>query len=193
MRIAQSEYIGCDPPRDGLPEIALFGRSNVGKSTLINVVAGRRGLAHVGKTPGKTRFHHFYRINGRLYLVDLPGYGYSAAPASEHASWERLVRGYVENRSTLVAGILVVDARHFDSPLDRQLVSWWRSQRKELLVVATKTDKLGQRERRRLAGEILSLYEPSPEDFFAVSPSDGAVVEKLRAQLLRRAAELRVA
>ncbi|MBI2841698.1 MAG: ribosome biogenesis GTP-binding protein YsxC [Acidobacteria bacterium] len=192
MRAVHAEYAGTDLPRDGLPEIALFGRSNAGKSTLINMIAGTRGLAHVGKTPGKTRYRYFFRLDRRMYLVDLPGYGYSEASIRERGTWERLIRDYVSGRAALVAGVLVVDARRCDTPLDRELATWWSQERREMFVVATKADKLNQSDAAKLGRDLRDVYGAPADRVFVVSPQAHRTVDRLRHMLFEFAKQPRV-
>src|SRR5437867_7549891 len=107
------------PPPDA-PEIALAGRSNVGKSSALNALAGRRALARTSKTPGRTQTINFYALGEAARLVDLPGYGYARVPQSMRAQWRELVGGYLRSASTLVGVVLVMDARHPLTPLDLQ-------------------------------------------------------------------------
>src|SRR5574341_793916 len=106
-------------PRDGLPEIAFAGRSNVGKSSLLNRLVGQRGLAITSKTPGRTRLINFFRVNGEAYFVDLPGYGYAAAPKGLREAWGGLVEGYLRGRAQLRGVIFLLDIRH--EPTQRDL------------------------------------------------------------------------
>lgn len=130
-------------PRDALPQVAFAGRSNVGKSSLLNTLFGTR-IALVSKTPGKTRTINYYLVNGRTYFVDLPGYGYARAGRGEREAWGRGITAYLlqEERLRLVVGL--VDPRIATSPLDVDLVGFVRQAGKPLLLVMTKTDKVGR-------------------------------------------------
>jgi len=110
-------------PSDGLPEVAFLGRSNVGKSCLLNALCGTRGLARVSSQPGRTRLVNFFRVRGRtpFYLADLPGYGFARVARTVRASWERLVTGYLEGREALALCVFLVDARHDPMPGDETL------------------------------------------------------------------------
>src|SRR5690242_7030760 len=112
-------------PPEGPPEIAFAGRSNAGKSSAINALAGRRRLAFVSKTPGRTQLINFFSLGG-AYLVDLPGYGYAGVPADVRRHWDYLVGSYVAERRSLVAVVVVMDVRHPLTPLDVQLLGWLR-------------------------------------------------------------------
>jgi len=142
-------------PKEGAPEIALAGRSNVGKSSLINCVTARRGLAKTSGTPGKTQAINFFHFE-ELRLVDLPGYGFARAPAKAQAEWSRVVERYVETRAALAAIIVVVDARHPAFTDDCDMLHWARRRGLPFLVVATKADKLG---RGALAANIARLRD----------------------------------
>ena len=129
-------------PSDGLPEIAFLGRSNVGKSSLINALVGRKGLAFTSSTPGRTQTINFYRINGSLYFVDLPGYGYARAPQELAARWRDLAESYLLTRKTLDLSFLILDARRGWMDPDLQLKQWLEFHNRRYQVIATKTDKL---------------------------------------------------
>ena len=131
-------------PTDGLPEIAVAGRSNVGKSTLINALINRKSLARTSSQPGKTRTINFYRVEGALYLVDLPGYGYAKAPRAETASWGRMIETYLSKRETLAGVVQLVDIRHEPTANDKQMLNWLRHYDFPRLIVATKADKLNR-------------------------------------------------
>ncbi len=141
-------------PRIGLPEIALAGRSNVGKSSLINCLVGRRRLAPISSTPGKTRTIRFYAVNESLTLVDLPGYGYAKVARSLRQAWKRLVERYFAARPALVAALHVVDIRHPGLKNDVLLWDWLATVGVDKLVVATKADKVSRGERARLSAAI---------------------------------------
>jgi GTP-binding protein len=136
------------PPADAA-EIAFAGRSNVGKSSAINALANRRRLAFVSKTPGRTQTINFFRIDGAARLVDLPGYGFARVPHEVRAGWERLVGGYLAQRTCLRGIVLVMDARHPLTPNDQQLVEWLHGacRGKRLLALLSKSDKLSRNER----------------------------------------------
>ena len=131
-------------PADGLPEIAFLGRSNVGKSSLINALTGRKGLAFTSSTPGRTQTLNFYRIKGSLYFVDLPGYGFTRVSKELAGSWRGLIESYLLNRRTLKLSFLVLDARRGWMDRDLQLKQWLESHNRRYQVIATKTDKLNQ-------------------------------------------------
>jgi len=131
-------------PRDGFPQIAFMGRSNVGKSSLINRLLGRKGLARTSKTPGRTRAIHFYLVNGRAYFVDLPGYGWARVPRPMREEWKGLVESYLEGPFGPDLAIVLADSRHEPTALDRELVDWLRATRVPYEVLLTKADKLSR-------------------------------------------------
>jgi GTP-binding protein len=150
-------------PSDGLPEIAFLGRSNVGKSSLINRLAGQAGLAFTSSKPGRTRTVNFYRIQGAFYFVDLPGYGYARVSQTEAQQWRRLIEAYLLERRTLALSLLVLDIRRGWMESDLQLKSWLDFYNRRHLVVATKMDKLNQAEQERgLAAIAQRAGEPLP-------------------------------
>ena len=131
-------------PRPGAPEIAFAGRSNAGKSSAINTLTGRRRLAFVSKTPGRTQLINFFSLAGGAFLVDLPGYGFADAPEAVRKHWEMLVGEYIASRDSLAAVVVVMDARHPLTPLDRQLLGWLREAGRATHVLLTKSDKLSK-------------------------------------------------
>jgi len=135
-------------PRGNQPEVAFLGRSNVGKSSLINRLLGVKGLARTSSTPGRTRALNFFLIDESYYFVDLPGYGYAKVSQAERRAWGQLIEKYLAQRRQLVLSILIVDARHEPSPLDLQMKSWLQQFRLPYLVVSTKVDKLSANEQR---------------------------------------------
>jgi GTP-binding protein len=131
-----------DLPRAPVPEIAASGRSNVGKSSMLNVVFGRKGMAKVSQTPGKTREINYFDVGGRYHLVDLPGYGYARVPTAVKRRWGELVRAYLESRRQLAGVLQLVDARHGPTAQDREMLDWLRSRELPVVIIATKMDKL---------------------------------------------------
>ena len=170
MRILSAEFIKsaaapADYPRGGLPEIAFCGRSNVGKSSLINTLLTRRRLAQTSKTPGKTRTLNFFLINEAFFFVDLPGYGYAKTGRSLKESWGKMVETYLSSRSVLRAAVLLIDIRHSPTRLDRQMKEWLDYYGHPVLVAATKEDKIGSQASRRSLDHIaeeLPLREDQP-------------------------------
>lgn len=138
-----------DFPSAGLPEIAFLGRSNVGKSSLLNRLTGKQRLAFTSARPGCTQVINFYRVDGRLQFVDLPGYGFARVPLEVKARWKCLIESYLSKRDTLEAAVVLLDARRGWMEPDLELKQWLEFQNLPYIVVATKTDKLNRTEETR--------------------------------------------
>jgi GTP-binding protein len=136
-------------PSDGLAEVAFLGRSNVGKSSLINALTGRKRLAFTSSVPGRTQTINFYRIEGLFYFVDLPGYGFARAPREVALGWKGLIESYLLKRETLKISCLILDSRRGWTSKDLELKKWLERHDKHYLIVATKTDKLNRSEQER--------------------------------------------
>jgi len=136
-------------PAASLPEVAFLGRSNVGKSSLLNRLTGRPGLAFTSSTPGRTQVINFYRVEGKWHFVDLPGYGYARVPSAVRAQWKGLIESYLLNRETLELAVVVVDCRRGWMRQDLDLKQWLEFHHLPYLVIATKVDKLNQRDQQR--------------------------------------------
>ena len=149
-------------PADGMPEIAFLGISNVGKSILINAISGQRGMAFTSNTPGRTQSINFYRIENRLYFVDLPGYGYARVPIAAKNEWARLIEHYLQERKTLQLSFLILDARRGWMDKDLELRDWLEANDHPYLVVASKIDKLNQSELQHGLKAIRQHAEPLP-------------------------------
>jgi GTP-binding protein len=145
-------------PPEGLPEIAFLGRSNAGKSSLLNALAGARGLAFTSRTPGRTQTVNFFRVEGKWIFADLPGYGYSRAPKEISAHWGGLIESYLSSRASLALSILLVDSRHGFLAGDLQMRDWLEHYERPYLVAATKVDKLNQKQRSESQRAIRSVY-----------------------------------
>lgn len=157
-------------PTDDLPEVAFLGRSNTGKSSLINALVRRRRLARTSGRPGKTRRIHFYRVERRLYLVDLPGYGYAAAPRVERQSWRPMVESYLRgSRSPLRGAILVVDLRRGLEGEELSLLEWLNREGIEARLVLTKSDKLARSRRVERVRAVAREAPLDPEEIVAAS------------------------
>lgn len=167
MKITSAEFVKSaieerDWPRDSLPEIAFLGRSNVGKSSLINSLLGVRGLARTSRTPGRTQMLNFFIINEKLRFVDFPGYGFARVPREMKKVWGEMATRYLANRAQLVLSIHIVDSRHEPTTQDRQLRLWLMELGASVrphLTVATKSDKLSQNELRKNLKRIESALE----------------------------------
>lgn len=147
-RFIRSAVSPSDFPKDGLPEVAFLGRSNVGKSSLINSLLGTKGLARTSNTPGRTQAINFFLINERCYFVDLPGYGYARVPQQLRRSWGPLIENYLAERPSLVLSILIVDSRHKPTAQDQQMIDWLLQSELPFALVATKADKLSSNQLR---------------------------------------------
>jgi len=164
-------------PRGGLPEIALAGRSNVGKSSLLNRLTDRKRLARISRTPGKTREINVYGIDGRFAIVDLPGYGFANVPTSVKAKWNALIESYLHERKELAGIVHLVDARHPPSRDDVQMHEWIRHFGLAALLAVTKADKLSRDRRPAALRTITDVLEPdagTPVVLFSAVTGEGA-------------------
>ena len=171
----------ADLPPPGPPEIAFAGRSNVGKSTAINALLGRKGLARTSKTPGRTQTINFYDLGDEARLVDLPGYGFARVPKPLRAQWQTLVGAYLGSRPTLSGVVIVMDARHPLTPLDVQLIEWLGALRYMLLL--SKSDKLSKRAQAATLREVRAKTKAVQVELFSGITRQG--VEESR-DLLQR-------
>ncbi|MDF2654208.1 MAG: YihA family ribosome biosis GTP-binding protein, partial [Bacillota bacterium] len=151
-------------PEDDKKEIAFAGRSNVGKSSLLNLLVNRKNLARVSGSPGKTRTINFYEINEEFRIVDLPGYGYAKVSKSVTENWGEMIEGYLSGRSGLVKVVQLVDIRHTPSAQDVQMYQWLRHYGFDGIVVATKADKISRNEMMKCISEIRKTLGLSLED-----------------------------
>lgn len=168
MRISSAEFVqGAvqlrQLPRNGLKEVAFLGRSNVGKSSLINRLCVRKSLARQSQEPGKTRELNYYLINKSFYFVDLPGYGYARVPEQVRSSWGKLVEQYLKTRDQLCLVVQLVDARHEPTELDKMMVGWLEYYEIPFLVVLTKADKLPVSKMPRYLAEARSVFGIYPQ------------------------------
>lgn len=168
MKIVSAEFVtsAASPaqyPRQRLPEMAFAGRSNVGKSSLINTLVHRKNLVKTSATPGKTRTLNFFVVNGQFSFVDFPGYGYAKVPREMQASWRPMVEAYMKRRDLLRAVVHIVDFRHPPSELDQQLRAWLLHKQVPVLTVATKTDKV-KRSRRAVHEQAIRRALDLPAD-----------------------------
>ena len=177
-------------PRDGLPEVAFLGRSNVGKSSLLNVLAGTKGLARVSQHPGRTQLVNFFRMGDEMYLVDLPGYGFAKVPESVRQGWERLVLSYLVARPPLALCVFLVDTRH-DSALDERLKAWLEAEGLPYVIAATKADKLGRNDLTRRMREIREGLGERARDVVAVSAETKLGIDTLWKTIRAAATERR--
>ncbi len=152
-------------PETVVPEIAFAGKSNVGKSSMINALLNRRSLARTSSQPGKTQTLNFYNINDSLNFVDLPGYGYAKVSKSEQEKWAKMIDAFLHNRSQLKEVILLVDIRHEPSNNDIQMYSWIKSCGFTGYVIASKADKLSKSQQIKSVNQIKKVLEISDNDF----------------------------
>ena len=182
MRIKQSEFIISavkkqQYPTDNRVEIAFVGRSNVGKSSIINALTNRKKLAKVSQTPGKTRLINFFLINNDFYLVDLPGYGYAKVSKAEKASWGQTIERYLNGREELKRVVLLVDSRHKPTADDVMMHEWIKHYGYDVIVVATKSDKLSNnnlRKSEKVIRETLKLDKEDKLYFFSSLKKKGS-------------------
>ncbi len=152
-------------PEDGLPEFALAGRSNVGKSSFINRMIGRKALARISSKPGKTQTLNFYKIEEQLFFVDVPGYGYAKVSKSERAAWGKMIEKYFTGRDLLKAVVLIVDLRHSPTNDDRMMYDFLKHYNIPCIVVATKCDKIPKGKwdkHKKIVKETLQMDKEDP-------------------------------
>ncbi len=181
MKITSAEFVtsatGLDKcPSGNHPEVALAGRSNVGKSSLFNNLVNRKRLARTSNTPGRTQLINFFIINDRLHLVDLPGYGFAKVPVRVKAQWGKMIDGYLAGRKQLRGLILLVDVRHKPTVDDQQMYNWLKVYRIPTAVVATKADKLSRGRAMQnldVVRKTLQLVEGDPLILFSAVTGQG--------------------
>ncbi|KAI9191531.1 hypothetical protein LWI28_009663 [Acer negundo] len=199
-QIVQAEFVKSsvkteDCPSDGLPEFALVGRSNVGKSSLLNSLVRRKKLALTSKKPGKTQCINHFRINDKWYLVDLPGYGYASAPQELRMDWNKFTKDYFLNRSTLVSVFLLIDASIPTKKIDLEYASWLGQNQIPMTLVFTKCDK---RKKKKNGGkrpeENMNDFQELIRGFFETAPPwimTSSVTNQGRDEILLHMAQLR--
>ncbi|MFN6963301.1 MAG: ribosome biogenesis GTP-binding protein YihA/YsxC [Pyrinomonadaceae bacterium] len=187
MKIVSAEFVKSAYSRehwvdDGLPEVAFLGRSNVGKSSLINSLLGRRGLARTSNTPGRTQCINYFLINRRFYFVDLPGYGYARVPQTMRKDWGRMAEQYLGDSEELRLCIQLVDSRHAPTMLDKQLHEWLVHRDRPYIIAATKADKLSSNQLRKNLAQLNS-HLPGAK-VIAYSSENGMGRDELWARIL---------
>lgn len=186
MKINQAEFVKSvarldQLPKDGLPQIAFAGRSNVGKSSLLNKLFNRKNLALVSASPGKTRLLNFYRVNNSCYFVDLPGYGFAKVSKAQQESWRRLIEAYLSRSRDLRGVVVLTDIRLEVQQSDRQMLEWLRSLGTPFVVVGTKADKLSRMQlQRRIKENLEALADLNVSEILPFS----ALTGEGRAELL---------
>lgn len=180
MDVKQADFIKSavkpkDYPPAELPEVAFVGRSNVGKSSLINVLANRKALVRTSNTPGRTQLINFFNINGILTLVDLPGYGYAKAPPDVRNQWGPMIENYLAKRDSLKTVVLILDIRRIPSDGDMQMLNWLNNYGIPPLIVLTKCDKLSKLETAKQTALIAAAIGRQKEDllFFSALSKKG--------------------
>ena len=153
--VQQSQY-----PEDKLPEIVLLGRSNVGKSSFINTLIQRKGLARTSSQPGKTQTMNFYKINDTFYFVDMPGYGYAKVSKKEREKWGVMIEEYLQKRENMVLVLLLVDSRHKPTEDDRLMYDWLTYYGLDPVIIATKADKISKVRQKKAVDNIFNTLRP---------------------------------
>lgn len=170
-------------PKDDLPEIALAGRSNVGKSSFINKMIGRKNLVHTSSKPGKTRTLNFYRINDRFYFVDVPGYGYAKVSKKEREKWGRMMEDYFETRKNLRAVVLIIDSRHLPTNDDLQMYEYATYLNIPLIIIATKVDKLSKNKWNKNVNDLKKVFHAPEVPIIPFSAVTGMNKDKVWSEL----------
>jgi len=160
-------------PKDGRPEFAFIGRSNVGKSSLINMLTNKKGLAKVSVTPGKTQLINLFEINQTWYLVDLPGYGYARTSKDTKKGFQKMISDYLTDRTSLVTAFILIDCRHELQKIDKEFIEWCGENEVPFNLVFTKADKLGknvlQSNISNIKKELLKTWQELPQNFVTSS------------------------
>lgn len=178
MMIKDVEFIASFPkeslcPKDGKPEFAFIGRSNVGKSSLINMLTNKKGLAKVSVTPGKTQLLNFFEINQNWYLVDLPGYGYARTSKDKKSTFSKMIKSYLGDRQTLMLAFVLIDSRHNLQKIDSEFLTWCAENDVPFSIIFTKADKLGknvlQTQIQAITKELLKTWTELPPSFISSS------------------------
>ncbi|MBC8265936.1 MAG: YihA family ribosome biogenesis GTP-binding protein [Flavobacteriales bacterium] len=166
--ISNTDYKLC--PKANIPEYAFIGRSNVGKSSLINLITGKKHLAKISRKPGKTQLINHFLINKDWYLVDLPGYGYATVSKKQKEEFQKIIFSYLENRRNLMCLFVLLDCRHKPQKIDLEFMQWLGEKQIPFVMIFTKTDKLGkislQKNIANYKKEMLKEWEEIPQCFF---------------------------
>lgn len=168
--ISNTDYKKCPPPN--MPEFAFIGRSNVGKSSLINMLTNNKNLAKTSGKPGKTQLINHFEINGNWYMVDLPGYGFAKVSKSIKSTWEKMISDYLTNRENLVAVCVLIDSRLDPQPIDLEFITWCGQQEIPFVIIFTKSDKQGKSKTqgtvKKFLDECIRIFGDAP-DYFVTS------------------------
>jgi len=189
MKITSAEFLKSvypqdEYPPDRYPEVAFAGRSNVGKSSLINTLVNRKGLARTSSSPGKTQSINFYLVNRSVFLVDLPGYGYAKVPQQVRKRWSPLVEDYCRTRKNLRGVVVIIDARIGPTPLDLSLIQWLRDLSMPALITMTKIDKLSKNKMAQVLRQAAELLSIDPEQISPFSAHTGEGKKELWQEIL---------
>jgi GTP-binding protein len=178
MRVTPAEFVQSSPglegcPLDEVPEFAFIGRSNVGKSSLLNLLTGKQGLARVSQTPGCTQLINFFKINGSFRMVDLPGYGYAKVPKGHRVAFQEIIAGYIADRPNLQRVFVLLDSRHEPQKIDLEFLEWLDEVERPFALVFTKTDKLKPSHVKKNTDSFLqalmSFHSATPDVFLTSS------------------------
>jgi len=173
VRLARTTADPDDHPSPPRPEIAFVGRSNVGKSSLLNALCRNRRLARVSRSPGKTQTINYFDVGGACYFVDLPGYGYAAVPEEVRRTWGPMIEGYLERSPRLAGVVSLIDGRHDPTELDRRMVTWLAERGIPTLVALTKADSVPRGRRRARLSETAAALGLDPEQVVWFSSRTG--------------------
>ncbi len=190
MKILSAEFVisAAGPnqfPRDGRPQIAFAGRSNVGKSSVINALLHRKNLVKTSSTPGKTQLINFFNINGTLYFVDLPGYGYARVPSAVTDAWAPLIEGYLKDSPQLTAVVVLLDSRREPDERDARLLEWLRRYDIPVIYALTKSDKLNRRDGEHARQQVIARLNIS-SPLVVTSAKSGQGIKELWTQINKR-------
>jgi GTP-binding protein len=186
VEFSRAAYKADDFPTDRRPQFAMVGRSNVGKSSVINAVLKRKSIARVSQTPGKTQAIQFYLINERFYIVDFPGYGYAKVPRDIARSWGELVRGYLESADALKLIFILLDVRRTPSPEDRQMHDWTTASGIDERILLTKTDKLSNNQLVKARAAIAKELAITEDRLITSSVITKTGIEQVRREIASR-------
>jgi len=181
MRSYQVEFLGSFPknvPPATLPEVAFVGRSNVGKSSAINAILGRKKVARVSQRPGRTQAVNLFHIDGRICFADLPGYGFARVPQRVRQAWKHLVEGYLFDREGLNLVVVLVDSRHEAQEMDIQLLDVLRTAKRDFVVLATKVDRMKRSKRAAAIATLRKGLRLKPDQLIAFSAPDRVGVDE---------------
>ena len=170
-------------PDPDMPEVAIVGRSNVGKSSLLNMLGDHKGIARVSKTPGRTQLINFFTVDNRARIVDLPGYGYADVPENVQRTWDKMMHDYLTSRELLLGLLLLIDIRRMPSEHDQMMLGWCFERELPVLIVLTKTDKVGRNEAFNQQHKIAKFLNIPPKQIIQTSASKKTGIVELRDSL----------